>query len=190
MLRKRTSSARSLAAFAVLLLASVVCVAGKHFVMPVPKSAKSYPAHDEHPSEAVTLALDPYDMADKASIFSGHYSESGFVPIFVVLTNDGDQPISLAGMKAQLTTVDRTKMSPATEDDIYRRFTRPPSGSVSPSPLPWPRKPKGGVSKDLMEEVQNAQFAARAVEPHSTRLDSCFLTFRESRPLWPGRTFI
>jgi len=142
--------------------------------MPVPKSAKSYPAHDEHPSEAVTLALDPYDMADKASIFSGHYSDSGFVPIFVIVTNDGDQPISLAGMKAQFITVDRTKIPPATEDDIYRRFTRPPSGNVSSSPLPWPRKPKGGVSKDLMEEVQNAQFAARAVEPHSTQAGFMF----------------
>ena len=98
--------------------------------MPAAQPAKTYPAHDEHPAEAVTLALDPYDMADKASIFSVHYSEVGFMPIFVVITNDGDQPVSLTGMKAQLVTVNRTKIPPATEDDIYRRIARP-TGNVS-----------------------------------------------------------
>src|SRR5271157_3188384 len=82
-----------------LLISVALCFAGKHFVMPTAHSAKTYPAHDEHPTEAVTLALDPYDMADKASIFSVHYSEYGFVPIFVVVTNDGNQPVSLVDAK-------------------------------------------------------------------------------------------
>lgn len=136
--------------------------------MPAAQPAKTYPAHDEHPGEAVTLALDPYDMADKASIFSVHYSDVGLMPMFVVITNDGDQPVSLAGMKAELVTVDRTKIPPATEDDIFRRIARPP-GNISPNPLPWPKKAKGSVSKDAMDEVQNSQFAAKAVEPHNTQ---------------------
>jgi len=141
--------------------------------MPAAQPAKTYPAHDEHPSEAVTLALDPYDMADKASIFSVHYSDVGFIPIFVVITNDGDQPVSLAGMKAELVTVNRTKIPPATEDDIYRRISRP-TGSISPNPLPWPKKAKGAVSKDAMDEIQNSQFAAKAVEPHGTQAGFMF----------------
>jgi hypothetical protein len=165
--RARLSRLRTLA-LSVLLLSSIVCLAGKHFVMPAAQAAKTYPAHDEHPSEAVTLALDPYDMADKASLFSVHYSEIGFIPIFVVITNDGDQPVALAGMKAELITVNRIKIPPATEDDLYRRIARP-TGSISPNPLPWPKKAKGSVSKDAMDEIQNAQFAARAVEPHGTQ---------------------
>jgi hypothetical protein len=136
--------------------------------MPAAQPAKTYPAHDEHPGEAVTLGLDPYDMADKASIFSVHYSDVGLMPMFVVITNDGDQPVSLAGMKAELVTVDRTKIPPATEDDIFRRIARPP-GNISPNPLPWPKKAKGSVSKDAMDEVQNSQFVAKAVEPHNTQ---------------------
>jgi hypothetical protein len=159
---------RTIAAASALLFFSMVCLAGKHFVMPAAQPARTYPAHDEHPSEAVTLALDPYDMADKASIFSAHYSDVGLMPIFVVITNDGDQPVLLAGMKGQMVTADRTKIPPATEDDIYRRLARPP-GNISPNPLPWPRKAKGGVSKDTMDEIQTAQFAARAVEPHGTQ---------------------
>jgi hypothetical protein len=159
---------RDLAAVSVLLVCSVVCLAGKHFAMPAAQPAKTYPAHDEHPSESVTLGLDPYDLPDKASIFSVHYSDVGLMPIFVVITNDGDQTVALSGMKAELVTVNRTKIPPATEDDIYRRIARP-TGTISPNPLPWPKKAKGSISKDAMEEIQNTQFAAKAVEPHGTQ---------------------
>ena len=153
---------------AVMLLFSLLCLSAKHFVMPAAHPAKTYPAHDEHPNEGVTLALDPYDMADKANIFSVHYNEIGFMPIFVVVSNDSDQPVSLAGSKTQLVTHDRTKIPPATDDDLYRRIARPLSG-VSTNPLPWPKKTKGTISKEAQEEIQNSQFAARAVEPHSTQ---------------------
>ena len=163
------------AAIALLGLTVALCAVARDFVVPKAQPAKSYPAHDAHPTEAVTVALDPYDMADKANIFSVHYSEEGLLPMFLVITNDGEQPIALSGMKAQLVTVNRTKISPATVDDIYRRLSRP-STSTSPSPLPFPRKKvKGGVGKQAMEEIQSAQFGARAVEPHSTQ--SGFLFF-------------
>jgi len=153
--------------------------------MPAALPAKSYPAHDEHPAEAVTLGLDPYDMADKASIFSVRYSDVGLVPIFVVITNDGDQPVALSGMKAELVTVNRTKIPPATQDDIYRRIARP-AGNVSttPNPLPWPKKVKGSISKDAMDEIQNAQFVAKPVEPHSTQSGFMFFDVSDiSNPL-------
>ena len=143
--------------------------------MPAAQPAKTYPAHDEHPSEALAIALDPYDMADRATIFSVHYSEEGLLPIFLIVTNEGDQPVSLAGMKGQLVTVNRTKLSPATEDDIYRRLSHP-SATGRPSPLPFPtKKVKGVVSRQALEEIQRAQFGARAVEPHTTQ--SGFLFF-------------
>ena len=152
--------------------------------MPQAQPARTYPAHDEHPNEAVTIALDPYDMADKAKIFSVHYSEFGFVPIFIVVTNDGNQPIELTGMGAQLVTASRTKIPPATEDDIERRLVHP-SASRSQYPLPFPRKKvKGGLSKEAREEIQNAQFVAKAVEPHSTKAGFLFFDVSEmSAPL-------
>jgi len=157
-----------------VLLVSILCLASKHFVMPAAHSAKTYPAHDEHLNEGVTVALDPYDMPGKANIFSVRYNEIGFMPIFVVVTNDGDQPISLAGSKAELVTHDRSKIPPATDDDLYRRIARPIAG-VSPNPLPWPKKTKGTISKEAQDEIQNSQFAARAVEPHS--IQSGFMFF-------------
>jgi hypothetical protein len=60
-------------------------------------------------------------------------------------------------------------------DDIYRRLSHP-SASATRSPLPFPRKKvKGAVSGKTLEELQNARFGARAVEPHSSQ--SGFLFF-------------
>lgn len=155
-------------ALTAVFLSCLVALAGKHFVMPTANAAKTYPAHDEHANEGVTVGLDPYDMADKASIFSVRYNDFGFVPIFVVITNDGNQPISLTNAEPELVTHDRSKIPRATEEDIYRRIAREPSGP-SANPLPWPKKAKGTINPKIQEEVENSQFAARAVEPHSTQ---------------------
>ena len=163
------------AALAAIILVPLVCLAAKDFVMPQPQPAKTYPAHDEHPLEAVAVAVDPYDLAEKTTIFSVKYSEIGFLPIFVVVTNDGSQPVQLAGMKAQLVTVNRTKLSPSGQEDIARRLTRP-SANTNRYPIPFPtKKVKGGLSKQANEEIQNAQFEAKAVEAHSSQ--SGFLFF-------------
>jgi hypothetical protein len=189
--RKLKSVSFLTAVIAVLVLTATFCAAAKDFVMPKAQPAKSYPAHDSHAAEAVTVALDPYDMADKADIFSVHYSEEGLLPIFLVITNDGEQPVTLSGMKAQLVSVNRTKMSPATVDDIYRRLSRP-STSTAPSPLPFPRKRvKGTVGKQALEEIQRAQFGARAVEPHTTQAGFLFFDVSGiSTPLAGARFYL
>jgi hypothetical protein len=168
-----------------VLLCSILSLAGaKEFVMPRAQPAKTYPAKDDHPMEAVTIAVDPYDMADKASIFTVRYSEIGFLPVFLVITNDSDQPVELVQIKAQLVTVNRTKLGPAVEDDIERRLSRPSAGT-SRYPLPIPRtKVHGGVGKQAREEIQNAIFRAKAVEPHSTQAGFLFFDVADiSTPL-------
>jgi hypothetical protein len=158
--------------------------AGKDFTMPAAKSAKAYPAHDEHPLERVTVALDPYDTPEKAKVFHEKYSEIGFLPVYLVVTNDSDQPISLADVKPEYVTADQTKLQPASEDDIERRISHP-SARTAPSPLPFPtRKVKGGLREQIREEIENSRFAAEAIEPHATH--SGFLFFDVSgisRPL-------
>jgi len=164
--------------------------AAKPFVMPTPQPARSYPAHEEHSDEGVTVAFDPYDMADKAGIFSVHFGEVGMLPVFIVITNDGDQPVSLAGMTVEFVTVSRTKITPATVDDLYRRLAHPEAGT-KPSPIPWPKKAKASVSKQAQEEIQDAQFAARAVEPHGTQAGFLFFDVAGiSTPLAGGHIYL
>ena len=119
------------AAIAAIALVPLLCLAAKEFVMPQAQPAKTYPAHDEHPLEAVAVAVDPYDLAEKTTIFSVHYSEIGFMPIFVVVTNDGNQPVELAGMKAQLVTVNRAKLV-SRERGRHRAATYPSFGQHQP----------------------------------------------------------
>jgi hypothetical protein len=179
MQRKRRLTALYFRILMVLLCVAAlsgICLAGKEFVKPVAQPAVTYPAHDQHKDEGVTVAVDPYDMPDKAAIFTVNYLEQGLMPILVVVTNDTDQPVALSAMKAQLVTVNRTKISPADADDIYRRLAHPSASATSTYPLPFPRKKvKGTVSSKTMDEIQSAQLSAKAVEPHSTQ--SGFLFF-------------
>jgi hypothetical protein len=174
-IRARSQRVRIWVSLWVVVALPIVCLAAKDFVMPKPQPAKSYPAHDEHSTEQVSVGLDPYDTPEKASIFSVHYSDLGILPIFVVVTNDGDQPVALTGMNVEMVTADRTKLTPMSADDIYRRISRPHAHTTT-YPLPFPtRKASGGVSEKARQEIQNARFDARAVEPHGTQAGFLFL---------------
>jgi hypothetical protein len=185
---RSSHSARSvIATVCTALLLSIPTVAAKNFVKPVAKTAINYPAHDFHRDEKTSIAADPYDTAEKAKIFSVDFAAHGFLPIFFIVTNDGDQPVSIANMQITLLTANRSKLTPLTTDDLYRRLSNPQS-STRPSPLPLPHKVKGGISQKEKDEIESSQFAAKAVEPHSTQ--SGFLFFDVggiSSPL-PGAT--
>jgi hypothetical protein len=173
---------------AFVLLSCLCAIAAKEFVMPAAQPARNYPAHDDHPMEKVSVAVDPYDVEDKASIFSVNYRNNGYMPVFFVITNDGDQPISLVGMKAQLNTKDRSKLFPSTTDEVVRRLSRPSRNDGAnrlPIPIPLPKKEvKGGVSRKTWDEIEQAQFGAKAVEPHSTARGFLFFDIADiSNPL-------
>jgi len=161
----------ALCAIAVL----TVSLSAKDFVKPAARPAKTYPAHDDHSDDKVAIAADPYYTPDKAKIFSVDFHDHGFLPIFFVITNDGNQPISIANMEVKLITANRSKLTPASSDDIYRRLNNP-QAATRPSPLPIPRKNvKGAITQKERDEVESSQFAAKAVEPHTTQ--SGFLFF-------------
>jgi hypothetical protein len=171
----RISRARFWGASAVSLALPLLCFASKEFSMPKTQPAAQYPAHDYHSAEKVTVGLDPYDSAPKSNIFAVHYRDLDLVPILLVITNDGDQPIQLSDVKAELVTADGSKLSAATEDDVYRRISHP-TASGARSPLPFPTKRvKGGVNTREWNEIDTATFKAKAVEPRSSQ--SGFLFF-------------
>ena len=66
---------------ACLLISCLTASGGKEFVMPDAHPARTYPAHDEHPQEKVTIAVDPYDVEYKAAIFSVNYRNYGLMVI-------------------------------------------------------------------------------------------------------------
>src|SRR5690348_18418902 len=94
---------------ALVLTATIMCLAAKEFSMPKTKPAAAYPAHDYHSNEKVTVGLDPYNTPDKAKIFVVNYRDLELLPVLMVVTNDSDTPISLTDIKAQLVTGDGAK---------------------------------------------------------------------------------
>jgi hypothetical protein len=177
------------AAPTLVLAVPLVCLAAKEFSMPKTQPAFSYPAHDHHAKESVTVGLDPYDDATKAKIFTVNYRDNDLLPILVVITNDGDEPIQLSDMTAELVTGNRTKLSPASEDDILRRITHPrASGARVPIPFPTKRV-KGGMNSKELDEIQSAQFKAKAVEPRSSQVGFLFFDISDLKDPLAGAHF-
>jgi hypothetical protein len=165
MLRFRTIAVAGLA------LSLATALSGKDkkgYAPPKLVNAAEYPAHDQHTAEHVTVAADPYDTrAKQDEAFSVPFRAAGFMPILVVITNDGDQPITLSDMHVELVAPRRLKVLPAEEQDVRRRMERRPQ--TGPSPFPFPL-PKGkNPLQELQEEFDQASFAAHAVEPHGTQ---------------------
>jgi len=183
-LRGDSRPVETLLLIAVVIWVPLICLAAKEFSMPKVQPAFSYPAHDHHGNENVTVAVDPYETAAKAGIFTAHYRENELLPVMVVITNDSEQPVQLTDMNAELVTADRTKLSPLSEDDIFRRLSHPKaSGTRYPIPFPT-KKAKGGVDSKTRDEVQGALFRAKAVEPRSSQSGFMFFDISDlSSPL-------
>ena len=76
---------------ALVTSSSLVLWASKEFVMPKAAAANTYPSKDAHSNEKVTVAVDVYNTAPKDNIFITHYNQEGILPVFLIITNDGDQ---------------------------------------------------------------------------------------------------
>ncbi len=181
-----------------VLLGAIVALAAKEYVAPRANPANSYPAHDAHSNEGVTIAADPYDQAEKAAaIFTVPFEDAGFLPIFLVISNDNDEPVSLTNLHVELVTANKSKVQPAISDDIQRRFRRggPRTGEPPKPRLPIPGtrvpKPPKSESRDAVEEFNQASFVAKAVEPHGNQAGFLFFDVTDiSRPLAGAHLYV
>lgn len=148
----------------------------KSFALPRAFHAKTYPAFEAHEEEKLAIAADPYDTADKSSlVFSVKYREEGLLPIHLIVSNDGNQAVSLAEMKVVFITRKGTKLDPDRPEDVFRRISKQRQGQgPSANPLPFPRKRPRAVSQEAQSEVESSQFLARAVEPKTTQAGFLF----------------
>jgi hypothetical protein len=168
------------------ILATILCGIGlatagdKGFSPPPAAAASTYPAHETHDDENVTIAIDPYDTPEKAAIFKIKYRDIDFLPIRLIITNDGSTPIMLNDLKVEYITVNRDKIEPATREDIVRRIAHPQkAGTRAPVPFPVPRKKPDPIKQDQREEVESAAFVTFPVTPHSTYSGFLFFDIRD-----------
>lgn len=166
---------------AAVLLGSTLLWAAKDFVMPKASPAASYASKDAHPMEKVAAAVDVYNTAPKDNIFVSHFVEEGILPVFLVITNDSDQPISVNNMRTQLVTARNTKLDALDTDDVFRRVAHIQGNSnprnVGPITLPGGNKNK--KAQQQYSEIVSARFLAEAVEPHTTRAGFVFFDVQD-----------
>ena len=165
---------------AAIALSSVALWASKEFVQPKAANASTYASKDAHPNEKVTAAVDVYDSAPKSDIFITHYDQEGILPVLLIVTNDGDQPILLKNMSAQLVTAQRSKLDGLEVDDVFRRVAHI-QGNSTPPPKMGPITLGGNKNKKAQQqydEIMRANFAAEAVEPHTTKSGFLFFDVR------------
>jgi hypothetical protein len=150
----------------------------KGFNPPPATHAKTYAVFESHDDESVSIAIDPYDAKDKAAIFRLKYNEIGFLPVRLIISNDGANTLMLDSIRVEYVTGRRIKLSPAKEDDIFRRIARPEKATSDPTvrlPIPGPRKRPMPISQNAADEVRSALFVPLPVTARST--SSGFLFF-------------
>ena len=147
--------------------------------IPAAGHADKYPQHEIHKDEGVSIAIDPYGP-EKDSVFHVKFAEHRVLPVRLIISNDTDQPLSLADVRIEFTTARKAKGEPLTKEDVERAVANsaePQDRSATrvPLPVPIPRSKPKRLPKGTDEEVDYLIFKAEAVEPHSTR--SGFLFF-------------
>src|SRR5579872_2861489 len=156
-----------LLAFAVMLPA----VAADHKPPPV-QPAMSFAAVDVHDKEKVAIAAEPYDTKEKESIFRVDYLGHGVMPVRLIVTNNGDRPISLRDARIMFQTPAGDRINAAEPEDVERLMTRKErEGRKIPLPGPIPNihtKPKAS-NKDIEADFDEFEYGALVVEPHTTR---------------------
>lgn len=146
--------------------------------IPAPGHAAKFPQHETHRDEGVTVAIDPYGP-EKDSVFHVKFADHRVLPVRLIISNDTDQPLSLADAKIQFTTSHKAKGEPLTKEDIERAVGRSiepqdTSSTRIPLPVPIPRGKPKRLPKGTEEEIDYLMFKAEAVEAHNTQAGFLF----------------
>jgi hypothetical protein len=155
---------------------AIAAWAGNHAAPPV-QPATTYPAVEVHDKEHVAIAVEPYDTKEKESIFRVDYLGHGVMPVRLIITNNGDKPISLRDARILFYTSGGDRINAADPEDVERLMTRTErEGKKIPMPGPLPSiKMKAKASnKDIEEDFNQFEYQALVVEAHTTRAGFLF----------------
>jgi hypothetical protein len=146
-------------------------MASDHTPPPV-QAATSFAAVEVHDKEHVAIAAEPYDTKKKEALFKVDYLAHGVMPVRLIVTNEGDRPISLRDARILFETATGDRIQAAEPEDVLRLMTRKDrEGGKIPMPGPIPNiklKPKGSI-QEIQDDFDTFEYKALAVEPHTTR---------------------
>ncbi len=159
---------QTLRVVAAICILAATTQAASHKAPPV-KSANQYIAFDTHPNEHVTIAIDPCNDPDQCSFFRLPYIQHGFIPVRVIITNDGDAALTLNDVRIQFISATNDKLPAADLDEINRRLFNLKRSMNRPLPLPIPIPiHHAPVDKKITQDDNDFGFQSTTVNAHST----------------------
>jgi hypothetical protein len=168
---------RSLLAIPVILLAFALPAAANNHRLPPVQPATSFAAVEVHDFENVAIAAEPYNTRQKESIFRVDYLSHGVMPVRLIVTNNGDRPISLRDARILFLTAEGDKIQAAQPEDVERLMTRKErEGAKLPLPGPLPTiklKPKAS-NKAIEQDFNTFEYHSLVVQPHTTQTGFLF----------------
>ncbi len=137
--------------------------------LPPAKAATDYAAVDNHAQEQVAIAAVPFNSAPDCKIFQVDYLKYRFLPIRIVVTNNGDHPISLRDARIFFISANGDRIPAAEPIDVERRISSKDSrGTDIPlGPIKVHTKAKASDSK-IEADFDRWEYSALVVEPHTT----------------------
>jgi hypothetical protein len=157
-------------------LLALPAAAVDHTPPPV-QPATTYADVEVHDDEKVAVAAEPYDTREKEAIFRIDYLSHGVMPVRLIVTNNGNRPISLRDARILFQTASGDRIQAAEPEDVERLLSdKERKGTKIPLPGPIPNiklKPKAS-DKDVEEDFDNFEYGALVVEPHTTRAGFLF----------------
>jgi len=161
-----------------LLVIALTLTAGASNHTPPPvQAATTYPAVEVHEKEQVAIAIEPFDTREKESIFRVDYLGHGVMPVRLIVTNEGNRPISLRDARILFYTAGGDRIQASEPEDVERLMTRSErEGKRIPMPGPLPSikmKPKAS-NKNIEQDFDQFEYQALVVEPHTTRAGFLF----------------
>jgi hypothetical protein len=137
--------------------------------LPPAQDAAHYPAFVRHSDEHITIAVDPYDTGERNAVFHLNYVTANILPVRIIITNDGNTPISLEKARIDFITAAGDKIPAAEPADVERALDRPPDPRKKVQVGPFKIGGKGkNRDKNIEEDFKSFEYSSLIVEPHTT----------------------
>jgi len=153
----------------------VVCccapvVAGYKSLKVKTEPAKTYPFHQQQ--GPITIAADPYETKEKikTAFDLKELEQMGIVPVHIIISNDGEDPIAISGQAINLLDSNNRSFEALPVDEVVRAivYKEGPRTSRNPSPLPFPRgSGRRGDAFEIETDLTNKSLRDLRVAPKS-----------------------
>jgi hypothetical protein len=149
----------------------IPAVAGYKSIKVKAEPAKTYPFHQQQ--GAITIAADPYETKEKikTAFDLKELEQMGIVPVHIIISNDGEDPIVISGQDINLLDSNNRSFESMPVDEVVRAivYKESPRTSRNPSPIPFPRgNGRRGDAFEIETDLTNKSLREVRVSPRTT----------------------